>query len=393
MFLEFTDDQLELRDSARAALARECPPQLVRTVAAGGPGEEGLGTALNWLGWPALTIDVDLGGLGRSYVELAIVLEELGRAAAPGAFLPTMTQFVPVVREVGTEAQSHRFLAGVAAGDVTGTLAVHEGGRWDPDSVMATAERDGDGWLLRGHKQHVLGAPDTDEVVVAARRDSGSLGLFVVRSAELTFKRTTSLDATRKLANVELNGVWVPEARVLGEPDADAGRALSRALSEATVGLALDALGACDAMFDLSLDVARQHGGARQATEHDLADMLVAIATARAAIYQAASAVAERDASAAHAASVAKAAIGGCQRLVTHHSLEICGPAIARATAAGAPDEADPGDPRAPRLLVRRAQADDLLCGSAVDHRRIVADHVLNSRRARTSQLADALFG
>src|SRR5690606_16095917 len=172
---------------------------------------------------------------------------------------------------------------------VTGTLAVHEGGRWDPDSVMATAERDGDGWLLRGHKQHVLGAPDTDEVVVAARRDSGSLGLFVVRSAELTFKRTTSLDATRKLANVELNGVWVPEARVLGEPDADAGRALSRALSEATVGLALDALGACDAMFDLSLDVARQHGGARQATEHDLADMLVAIATARAAIYQAAS--------------------------------------------------------------------------------------------------------
>lgn len=392
MYLEFTDDQLELRDSARAALARECPPQLVRTVAAGGLGEEGLGTALNWLGWPALTIDVDLGGLGRSYVELAIVLEELGRAAAPGAFLPTLTQFVPVVREVGTEAQSHRFLAGVASGDVTGTLALHEGGRWDPDAVMATAERDGDGWLLRGHKQHVLGAPDVDEVVVAARRDSGSLGLFVVRSAELTFKRTTSLDPTRKLANVELNGIWVPEARVLGEPDADAGKALSRALSEATVGLALDALGACDAMFDLSLDVARTHG-ARQATEHDLADMLVAIETARAATYQAACAVAEADPSAAHAASVSKAAIGGCQRLVTRHSLEICGPAMARAAAAGEPDDADVGDPRDLRLWVRRAQADDLLYGSAVDHRRIVADHVLSSRRARTSQLAGALFG
>ena len=109
MYLEFTDDQLELRESARAALARECPPQLVRDVAAGGLGEEGLSTALRWLGWPALTIDVDLGGLGRSYVELAIVLEELGRAAAPGTFLPTMTHFVPVVREAGTEAQVHRF--------------------------------------------------------------------------------------------------------------------------------------------------------------------------------------------------------------------------------------------------------------------------------------------
>lgn len=393
MYLEFTDEQLELRDSARAALARECPPHLVRTIAAGGLGGDGLATALNWLGWPALTIDVDLGGLGRSYVELAIVLEELGRAAAPGAFLPTMTQFVPVVREVGTEAQAHRFLAGVAAGELTGTLALHEGGRWDPDAVMATAERDGDGWLLRGHKQHVLGAPDVDEVVVAARRDSGSLGLFVVRSAELTFKRTVALDTTRSLANVELNGVWVPDARVLGEPDTDAGKPLARALSEVTVSLALDALGACAAMFDLSLDVASRHGSAGQATEHDLADMLVAIESARAATYQAACAVAEGDASASHAASVAKAAIGGCQRLVTRHSLEICGPAMARAAAAGSPDESAADDPRDLTLWVRRAQADDLLCGSAVDHRRIVADHVLSSRRARTSQLAGALFG
>ena len=392
MYLEFTDEQLELRDSARAALARECPPHLVRTVAGGGLGAGGLATALNWLGWPALTIDVDLGGLGRSFVELAIVIEELGRAAAPGAFLPTMTQFVPVVREAGTEAQAHRFLAGVASGTLTGTLALHEGGRWDPEAVMATAERDGDGWLLRGHKQHVLGAPEVDEVVVAARRESGSLGLFVVPSAELTFKRTTSLDATRNLANVELNGVWVPQARVLGEQDADAGKALARALGEATVAIALDALGACDALFDVSLDIARGHGAAGQATEHDLADMLVAIETARAAIYQATAAVAEGDASAAHAASVAKAAIGGCQRLVTRHSLEICGPAMARATAAGEVDDG-PGGPRDLRLLVRRAKADDLLCGSAVDHRRIVADHVLSAQRARSSQLAGALFG
>jgi alkylation response protein AidB-like acyl-CoA dehydrogenase len=257
---------------------------------------------------------------------------------------------------------------------------------------MATAERDGDGWLLRGHKQHVLGAPEVDEVVVAARRESGSLGLFVVPSAELTFKRTTSLDATRNLANVELNGVWVPQARVLGEQDADAGKALARALGEATVAIALDALGACDALFDVSLDVARGQGAAGQATEHDLADMLVAIETARAAIYQATAAVAEGDASAAHAASVAKAAIGGCQRLVTRHSLEICGPAMARATAAGEVDDG-PGGPRDLGLWVRRAKADDLLCGSAVDHRRIVADHVLSAQRARSSQLAGALFG
>jgi alkylation response protein AidB-like acyl-CoA dehydrogenase len=378
MYLEFTDEQLELRDSARAALARECPPDLVRDVAAGGRGGDELADRLAWLGWPALTMDVDQGGLGRSFVELAIVVEELGRAAAPGAFLPTLTQFVPVVREVGTEAQAHRFLAGVAAGELTGALALHEGGRWDPGTVMATAERDGDGWLLRGHKQHVLGAPDIGEVVVAARRESGTLGLFVVPADELTFKRTPSLDPTRSLANVELNGVWVPDARMLGAPDADAGKALGRALDETTVGLALDALGACGALFDTSLDVARDGGVAGQATEHALADMLVAIELARAATYQAVCAVAERDERAGHVASSAKAAIGECQALVTRQAIEIVG-------AAGALDDV--------RLWVGRAKADDLLFGSAADHRRIVADHSLNSRRARTSQLASALLG
>jgi alkylation response protein AidB-like acyl-CoA dehydrogenase len=380
MHLEFSDEQLELRDSARAALARACPPGLVHDVAAGVATGADLASELTWLGWPALTIDVDQGGLGRSFVELAVVLEEVGRAAAPGSFLPTMTQFVPAVREAGTEAQAHRFLAGVAAGSLTGTLALHEGGRWDPLTVMSTAEPDGDGWLLRGHKQHVLGAPDVDEVVVAARRDSGTLGLFVVPAAELTFKRTTSLDPTRAVANVELNGVWVPAARMLGEDGADAGKALEAALAEATVGLALDALGACGALFESSLDSA-QTGTAPprgQATEHAIAEMLVAIEAARALTYLAVCAVAEGDAGAGPAASAAKAAVGTCQRLVTAQSLEI--------HRAGADRHQ-----RDLRLWVGRAKADDLLFGTTTDHRRIVADHMLTARRARMSQLTTAL--
>ena len=380
MHLEFTDEQLELRDSARAALARECPPRLVREIAGGGPGLEELATALTWLGWPALTIDVDLGGLGRSFVELAVVLEEMGRAALPGPFLPTQALFAPVVREAGTTAQAHRFLAGVAAGTATGTLALHEGGRWDPLTVVATAERDADGWLLRGHKQHVLGAPDVDEVVVAARRDTGTLGLFVVPAAELTFKRTTSLDPTRTLANVELNGVWVPEARLLGEPDVDAGKALAVALCDASVALALDGLGACAALFDSSLAAAHDgriaHVG--QATEHALAAMLVSIETSRALTYQAACAVAERDPAAPRLASSAKAAVGECQRLVTGTCLELHVTPVDR-------------DARDLRLWVGRAKADDLLFGSRADHHRIIADQMLSTRRARAAQLASAL--
>jgi alkylation response protein AidB-like acyl-CoA dehydrogenase len=227
----------------------------------------------------------------------------------------------------------------------------------------------------------VLGAPDVDEVVVAARRETGTLGLFVVPAAELTFKRTTSLDPTRSLANVELNGVWVPEARMLGEPDVDAGKALELASCDATVALALDGLGACAALFDSCLAAAHDgriaHAG--QSTEHALAGMLVSIEMSRALTYQAACAVAERDATAPRMASSAKAAIGECQRLVTGTCLELHGTPIDR-------------DARDLRLWVGRAKADDLLFGSSADHRRIIADQMLSNRRARASQLATALL-
>ena len=64
MFLEFNDEQLELRESARATLSRQCPPSLVRAVADGTGDAAELETEIGWLGWPALTIDVDVGGRG-----------------------------------------------------------------------------------------------------------------------------------------------------------------------------------------------------------------------------------------------------------------------------------------------------------------------------------------
>ncbi|HKH25231.1 MAG TPA: hypothetical protein VKA42_07190, partial [Acidimicrobiales bacterium] len=256
-------------------------------------------------------------------------------------------------------AQVHRFLAAVAAGQLNGTLALHEGGRWDPFSIGATATPDGDGWVLSGHKHQVLCCAEVDEVVVAARREPGALGLFVVPAAELTFSRVTSLDGTRSLGNLELNGVWVPEARMLGDPLAstDATPALSAMLAEATVGIALDVLGICDALFQSSLDVALDGvGGGRepgsdatppggieaiaapvdtaldrngrradplssasrvparspaQATKHRLIDMLMALERARATVYHAVAAVSEGHERAAVIASEAKAAAGG----------------------------------------------------------------------------------
>jgi alkylation response protein AidB-like acyl-CoA dehydrogenase len=416
MHLEFTDEQLELRESARAILTRECPRRLVREVAVSGADAEGFRSQLSWLGWPALTVDVDFGGLGRGFVELAVVLEELGRAAAPGPFLATMTHFVPAVREAGSSAQVSRFLSAVAAGQVNGTLALYEGGRWDPFSIGATATREGDGWVLAGHKRQVLCCAEVDEIVVAARRASGMLGLFVVPAAEVTFTRVDSLDGTRSLGNLELDGVWVPDARMLGDPDVtvDATPAVAATIAEATVGMALDTIGVCGALFQSALEAALElpvrslggepegeangdapagangsngaeaegNGGRNgdqavvaapspvrtppQAVRHSLAEMAGALERTRAIVYQATAAVAERHERATVIASQAKAAAGACQRLIVSRSLEIHGRGPRRADA---------------QLWVRRAQSGELLLGSSADHHRVVADELFRAPR------------
>jgi alkylation response protein AidB-like acyl-CoA dehydrogenase len=428
MHLEFTDEQLELRESARAILTRECPPRLVREVAVSGAEAGGFRSQLSWLGWPALTVDVDFGGLGRGFVELAVVLEELGRAAAPGPFLTTMTQFVPAVREAGSSAQVSRFLSAVAAGQLNGTLALYEGGRWDPFSIGATATREGDGWVLSGHKRQVLCCAEVDEIVVAARRASGMLGLFVVPAADVTFARVDSLDGTRSLGNLDLDGVWVPDARMLGDPDVtvDATPAVAATIAEATVGMALDTVGVCGALFQSALEAAlelpvrslgnepgggeadgsngaggsngaeaaERNGGRNgdqpvvaafpplrtppQAVRHSLAEMAGALERTRAIVYQATATVAERHERATVTASQAKAAAGACQRLIVSRSIEIHGRGPRRADA---------------QLWVRRAQSGELLLGSSADHHRVVADELFRApkRQPASAGLAAVL--
>src|SRR4029079_8119561 len=102
MQLEFTEEQDELRAGVRTMLAGECPMTFVRQVVEDGVSAEPLWEQMVELGWPALTVPEADGGLGLGAVELAVVVEELGRAVAPGPFLPTTTQFVPLVRELAS---------------------------------------------------------------------------------------------------------------------------------------------------------------------------------------------------------------------------------------------------------------------------------------------------
>jgi alkylation response protein AidB-like acyl-CoA dehydrogenase len=352
--LAFTEEQEELRTAIRGVLAKECPPSLPRSVVEGKDDADGLWAKMVELDWPALTVPEADGGIGYSFVELAVLVEELGRVVAPGPLFTTVTQFAPFVRESGGS------LAEVATGNVTGTVAIAEQPTgWSLDGIRTTISADG---ALNGTKNHVL-YPHADQVAVVARQDSGELAVAVVAQADVTIDEITPLDQTRPVGHLSFDGV--PASQVL----AGGTEAVRRALEESTVAMAIETLGTCQAIFELTLQYAKdreQFGvpiGSFQAVKHRLADCYMQLERARALCYFAAACLAEDDPRRHEATHMAKAASGDCQRFVAAEGIQLLG-GIAYTW------EHDQ------HLWVKRALTGDLLFGTARTHREAVADAV-----------------
>jgi alkylation response protein AidB-like acyl-CoA dehydrogenase len=375
--LEFSTEQDELRDGVRAVLERECPMTAVRTLVEkrwrdGDADADELWSRMVELGWPALTVPEAAGGLGLGAVELAVVVEELGRVVAPGPYLPTVAQFVPAVREAGDAEQQARFLGAVATDGYTGTLAIAEAsGSFEPASVEAVAEPSGDGFTLRGTKHFVFEPLVAQEIVVVARLPGTSgddgVGAFVVPRDSVTVATLPSVDVSRVVGRVDLRDVHVGADRVLGEPGPAIAAALRRASDEAVTALAVEMVGTCQTIFDVTLEYAKQREqfgvpiGSFQATKHKFADMLLLLERARATGYFAALTIAEDDDRRSLATSMAKAAAADAAEKIAKEGIQVLG-------GIGYTWEHDM------HLYVRRAKASSLLFGTAATHRARVAD-------------------
>ena len=367
MELEFTTEQEELRASVRSFLQKECPVEVVRAVVQTGEPPDKLWGSMVALDWPALAIAEEDGGIGLSFVEMAVVVEELGRAIAPGPLLATVTQFAPMVREVGTPEQRRRFLSQVASGAVTGAVALADHPRgWALDDVTMAAERAEGGWVLHGTKLGLLADAGMDEIAVIARVGEG-MGAFVVPAAEARLAPVHSLDASRPLHTATLDRVLVPDDRALGEPGSSASTiGVTRALHEATVALALETVGACDALFQMVLAYVKdrkQFGvpiGSFQAVKHKMSNMFLALERARSLCYFAVAAIDEDAPTRATAVSMAKAASDDCQRLVCRDSFQSFG-------GIGFTWEHDG------HLFIKRAETSAILLGGSAQHSVAVA--------------------
>ena len=377
MELDFDSDQEALRDSVRAFLAVECPiaavRQIVETRIGGGQIEpNALDAKMADLGWPALTVPEAAGGLGRGAIELALVAEELGRALAPGPLFTTMTQFVPVLAELGSPEQIVTFLGPVASGETSGTLAIAEAtGSVDPAMTTAIATPSSTGFTITGTKHVVMEPPADGSMVVVARlpdtEGDDGVGAFVVPASRVLIDPIDSVDPSRRLATLTFDAVDVAGDHTLGDPGPGTAAALRRAVQSGTVGLALDAVGAAQQLFDVSLDYVKQREqfgvpiGSFQAIKHKVADMLILLERARALSYFAALTIAEDDPRRALATAMAKAAAGDAVSRIAKEAIQVHG-------GIGYTWESDV------HLYVRRVESDAVLFGTAQQHRQTVAD-------------------
>jgi alkylation response protein AidB-like acyl-CoA dehydrogenase len=289
-----TEEQELIRSTARLFLEERLGLEKVRELMMS---EEGFDRVL-WkemaeLGWTGLGIPEEHGGAGLSFVEVGVLLEEMGRLLTPGPFFASSVMATSTIRELATPDQLTRLLPSLASGETIATVAIFEDARnWSPERPATTATRQTDGWVLHGRKRSVLNGADADVLLVTASTDDG-VGVFAVEASStgVAIDHESVLDPTRRQAEVVFDTVTVADEARLGEGDSSAG--LRRVLAIATVGLAAEQVGGAQACMEMSVDYAKsryQFGrpiGSYQAIKHRCANMLMNVEHARSVVQHA----------------------------------------------------------------------------------------------------------
>src|ERR671923_580912 len=368
------EDQETLARYARDFLTNECPPSFVRKMMDDETAHDpAFYKKMAELGWMGIAIPESFGGQGMSYVDLAVLLEEMGRAVLPGPYFATVCLAAPVVLEAGPDAQRSALLPAIATGEKTATLAYTEpNARVDAAGIELSARSENGTFALSGTKSFVLDAHVAGTLIVAARTSEGDdptdgVSLFVVdpKAGGVSIKQLKAMDSTRRLCEVAFDGVKAGADAVLGEVDKGWPR-LERALQKSAALLSAECVGGAHQVMDMSVAYARdriQFGrpiGSFQAVKHKCADMLVDVEMARSAMYYAAWAASDEESELPLASSMAKSFCSDAYLRVATNGIHVHG-------GIGFTWEHDM------HLYFKRAKANEVLLGDPAHHRDLVS--------------------
>jgi len=369
MNFAFSEEQEELRKTVRSFLDQKSPETEVRRLM---ETDEGYDPAV-WkqmgeqLDLQGLIVPEEFGGSGYSYVELGVVLEEMGRALLCAPYFSTVVLAGNALLHSGDDAAKKDYLPGIASGETIATLAFTEpSGKWDEAGITMEAMKKGDGWVLNGTKSFVLDGATASLILVAARTGKG-VSLFGVEgdASGLTRTALSTMDQTRKQAKLEFNGT---PARLIGT-EGDGWKTLSTVLDLAAVALAAEQVGGAQKVLDMSVEYAKvriQFGrpiGSFQAIKHKCADMLLEVESAKSAAYYGMWCASEMNDELPSVASLAKAY---CSEAYFHSAAEN----IQIHGGIGFTWE------HPAHLYFKRAKSSELLFGDPTYHRELLAQRI-----------------
>ncbi|MDX2277496.1 MAG: acyl-CoA dehydrogenase family protein [Hyphomonadaceae bacterium] len=337
MNFDYTDEQNALRDSLQKWAAGEYDFDK-RRAALAKPGA----WKKNWatfaeLGLLAAPLPEEFGGLGGGSLDVAVVMEEFGKALVVEPYTPTVVIAGQALMQAGTQAQKDEHLNAIAGGERIVAFAQAEPkSRWSLQDVATSAKKDGAGYKLTGQKAVVLGAPQADHLLVSARtagaqRDAKGVSLFLIPKGAkgVTTRDYPTVDGTLA-SEVYFENVAIGAEHLVGQAD-NALPLIEAIVDHANAAHAHEAVGCLRMMHALTLEYAKnrkQFGrpiADFQVLQHRMVDMFVETEESVSMALLATLKLDAGDVERARAVSSAKAFIGRASRFCGEAAVQIHG--------------------------------------------------------------------
>ncbi|MBT5004071.1 MAG: acyl-CoA dehydrogenase family protein [Porticoccaceae bacterium] len=339
MALVLNEEQQMLKESAQGFLAEHAPVSELRTQRDAG-NKTGYSSTL-WpqmvnMGWAAILVPEEYGGLAFGHVGMAQIVEQSGRTLTASPLLSTAILGVTAINLAGSEEQKTELLGAIAGGELTIALAVDEKTHHDPMQIAMSAERKGEGYVINGEKRFVVDGSTADILIVATRTaespgDMKGISLFLVdrNTLGINVDQTQMIDG-RSAAIVTFTDVEVGLDALLGEQDKGF-RALSATLDAGNAHLAAELLGIAQESFDRTLQYMKERKqfgaliGSFQALQHRAAHWWSEIELCKSVVLKSLQALDDGDVKSPALASIAKAKLCEVAELSTNEAIQIHG--------------------------------------------------------------------
>ncbi|MCP4750760.1 MAG: acyl-CoA/acyl-ACP dehydrogenase [Proteobacteria bacterium] len=367
MDLDFTSEQEMLRKSVAEFLVKECPFDQVKELEDSEQGySDKMWKKMAKLGWMELFFPEEYGGLEDPFVDVTIIMEEMGKRAFPSPFFSTVIQCGVILVEGGSGKQKKELLPKIAGGKLIMALAQLEvEASYLPMGINMVAQPSGDGYVLNGTKMFVLDANIADKLIVVAQAGDQGISLFLVdaKSSGIT---CTKMPTVGKDNNCEVvfKDVAVSKDDMIGKPG-EGWEILEKMTEKGIVAKCAEMLGGCKEAIDQTTAYAKQrvqYGtpiGGFQAIQHYMANMRVAYDTSLSYLHKVVWMI-DEGMEASKEISALKAQVNEQYKFITERSIQIHG-------GIGTTREFDIG------LFYRRAKASEYVLGDTDHHYELIA--------------------